>query len=348
MRQSAKAEAISILFHWLLVHVARSKDSPAATLRRSPDHSSHIFNHQFGPLFIRRFFWHADLLLDVPPHGFGPPIRTRDPGSGARIERTMPKPYSQDLRDRVVRAVEMGASCHEAAATFEIGVSSAIRRVARWRGTGSAAAKPMGGKRSPLDAHKAWLLDLIVAEPDLTLQEIRGRLRARGIEVGASSVWRFCDRHDITFKKKSLHAAEQEREDVRTARAGWKEVQPQLDPTKLVFIDETGTSTNMTRLRGLVPTLAGDEIVSMDNLSAHKVAGVRETIEATGAKLRLLPPYSPDLNPIEQSFAKLKAHLRKAGERSVPALWDRIETLLQTFTPQECKNYFVNSGYGSI
>jgi hypothetical protein len=87
------------------------------------------------------------------------------------------------------------------------------------------------------------------AEPDLTLQEIRGRLRARGIIVAASSVWRFCDRHDLTFKK-SLHAAEQEREDVRTARANWKQEQPRLDPKKFVFIDETGTSTNMTRLRG--------------------------------------------------------------------------------------------------
>jgi len=115
----------------------------------------------------------------------------------------MPKPYSQDLRERVVRAVEAGASCHEAAAAFEIGVSSAIRWVACWRQTGSAAAKPMGGKRSPLDAHKEWLLDLIAAEPDLTLEEIRDRLRARGIKVSASSVWRFYDRHDITFKKKS-------------------------------------------------------------------------------------------------------------------------------------------------
>ena len=70
----------------------------------------------------------------------------------------MPKPYSQDLRDRVVRAVEAGASCHEAAATFEVSPSSAIRWIARWRQTGSAAAKPMGGKRSPLDAHEQWLL----------------------------------------------------------------------------------------------------------------------------------------------------------------------------------------------
>jgi len=113
----------------------------------------------------------------------------------------MPKPYSRDLRERVVRAVEAGASCHEAAAAFEVSPSSAVRWVARWRQSGSVAAKPMGGKRSPLDAHKAWLLDLIAAEPDLTLEEIRGRLRARGIAVSASSVWRFYDRHNITFKK---------------------------------------------------------------------------------------------------------------------------------------------------
>jgi len=118
-------------------------------------------------------------------------------------EMTMPKPYSRDLRERVARAVEAGASCHEAAAAFEVSASSAIRGVARWRQTGSAAAKPMGGKRSPLDAHKPWLLDLIGAEPDLTLEEIRGRLRVRGIKVSASSVWRFCDRHDLTFKKKA-------------------------------------------------------------------------------------------------------------------------------------------------
>jgi transposase len=97
----------------------------------------------------------------------------------------------------------------------------------------------------------------------------------------------------------------------------------------------------------LVPTLSPGEIVSMDNLPAHKVAGVREMIEAKGAQLKLLPPYSPDLNPIEQSFAKLKAHLRKAGERSIPALSDRIGTIVQTFTPQECKNCFRHSGYNA-
>lgn len=114
----------------------------------------------------------------------------------------MPKPYSQDLRERVVRAVETGVSCHEAAAIFEVSPSSAIKWVARWRRSGSLAAKPMGGKRSPLDVHKEWLLALTAAEPDLTLQEIRSRLRQRGLVVSASSVWRFYDRHDISFKKK--------------------------------------------------------------------------------------------------------------------------------------------------
>jgi transposase len=118
-------------------------------------------------------------------------------------ETTMPKPYSRDLRERVVRAVEAGGSCHEAAAAFEVSASSAIRWVARWRRTGSLMAKPMGGKRSRLDIHKEWLLELIAEEADLTLEEIRGRLRARGIAVSASSVWRFFDRHNITFKKKA-------------------------------------------------------------------------------------------------------------------------------------------------
>jgi transposase len=97
----------------------------------------------------------------------------------------------------------------------------------------------------------------------------------------------------------------------------------------------------------LVPTLKRGDIVIMDNLPAHKVAGVRELIEAAGATLVYLPPYSPDLNPIEQAFAKLKALLRKAGERSVPALWDRIGSLLDAFSSQECANYFRHAGYAS-
>ncbi len=95
----------------------------------------------------------------------------------------------------------------------------------------------------------------------------------------------------------------------------------------------------------LAPTLVQGDIVVMDNLAAHKVAGIREAIEARGAELRYLPPYSPDLNPIEQAFAKLKALLRKAAQRTVHGLWTVIGQLLNCFAPTECANYLVNSGY---
>ena len=95
----------------------------------------------------------------------------------------------------------------------------------------------------------------------------------------------------------------------------------------------------------LVPTLKSGDIVILDNLSSHKVTGVRAAIEAAGAELRYLPPYSPDLNPIEQLFAKLKALLRKAAARTVEALWTAVGQLITRFSPGECKNYIRNSGY---
>ena len=98
----------------------------------------------------------------------------------------------------------------------------------------------------------------------------------------------------------------------------------------------------------LVPTLVPGDIVVMDNLSSHKSASVRRLIRTAGARLLFLPPYSPDLNPIEQVFAKLKTLLRKAEERTVEAVWKRIGTLLKHFPPAECANYLRNSGYGSI
>ena len=97
----------------------------------------------------------------------------------------------------------------------------------------------------------------------------------------------------------------------------------------------------------LVPTLAPGDIVIMDNLGSHKGIAVRRAIRTAGARLFFLPPYSPDLNPIEQVFAKLKTLLRKAAERTVEATWQRIATLLDAFPPPECANYFRNSGYAS-
>jgi len=98
----------------------------------------------------------------------------------------------------------------------------------------------------------------------------------------------------------------------------------------------------------LVPTLAPGDIVVMDNLGSHKGQAVRSAIRAAGAHLSFLPAYSPDLNPIEQVFAKLKHLLRDAAERTMEATWKRIGHLLDCFSPNECRNYLKNAGYGSI
>jgi len=97
----------------------------------------------------------------------------------------------------------------------------------------------------------------------------------------------------------------------------------------------------------LAPTLRAGDIVIIDNLGSHRSPKVRQAIEAKGATLLYLPKYSPDLNPIEMAFSKLKAGLRKAAERSTQALWDRIGQLLDDFSPQECANYFKAAGYAS-
>ncbi len=198
--------------------------------------------------------------------------------------------------------------------------------------------------------------------------------------------------------KKTAHASEQDRPDILKRREDWFEGQPDLDPERLVFIDETWASTNMARRYGrsprgerlrvgvphghwktttfvaglrltgmvapmvldgpingisfqayvdqvLVPELRPGDIVIMDNLGSHKGAGVRDAIEAAGASLLYLPPYSPDFNPIENAFSKLKALLRKAAERTVDGLWNTIGALLPAFTPRECANFFAAAGY---
>src|SRR5205085_413760 len=166
-------------------------------------------------------------------------------------------------------------------------------------------------------AHLPALTERVATQPDATLTELRGWLLAEcGISVGLVTVWRALKRARGDAKKKQVRAAEQDRPDVAAARAAWRAMQRSLDPAKLVI---------------------------MDNLSSHKIRGVREAIEAAGASLLYLPPYSPDFNPIEQAFAKLKALLRKAAARTVEALWDTIGVLVQAFRPDEPANYFASS-----
>ncbi len=95
----------------------------------------------------------------------------------------------------------------------------------------------------------------------------------------------------------------------------------------------------------LVPELRPGDVVVMDNLSVHKGAAIRGAIQAAGAELRFLPPYSPDFNPIEQAFAKFKALMRKAAARTKEALWNKVGEILDDFTPDECANYFTAAGY---
>jgi transposase len=114
---------------------------------------------------------------------------------------SMPKPYSEDLRERVIEAVESGASRREAAENFRLSPSSAVRWWRRWRDTGSAKAKPSGGSKSALEEHAEWLLALVAEQPDLTLDEIVTAMRKRRISGSRTAVWRFFERHNLTFKK---------------------------------------------------------------------------------------------------------------------------------------------------
>src|SRR5437016_7424089 len=170
----------------------------------------------------------------------------------------MPKAYACDLRERVITAVETGASRREAAERFEVSVASAVKWLQRWCEERTAAPKPRGGSISPLEEFAAEILDLIAQQPDLTLVETAAELRKRRIKTSRSSLWRFLDRHNITLKK-ALQAVERQRADVARARRRWIREQGMLDPARLVFIDETAVSTNMVRLRGRAPR--GDRLV---------------------------------------------------------------------------------------
>ncbi|MGO6848692.1 IS630 family transposase [Rhizobium ruizarguesonis] len=311
----------------------------------------------------------------------------------------MARALSDDLRLRVLKASAAGMSARQAAARFGVGISTAIRWIAR-ASDGEPTSRPQGWRRSSsLDAHEAFVVEMIDDRKDVTLDEMVERLcveRQVGISRSALGAW--LRRRGWTFKKKSAHALEQDRLDVLKRRRAWFDGQLDLDPEKLIFIDETGLSTKMARLRGrairgercragvphghwktttftgalrltgmtapfvydgamngnvflayveqvLLPTLQTGDVVVMDNLPAHKTAGVRDAIERAGAKLMFLPPYSPDFNPIENAFSKLKAMLRARAERKIDALWDAVGALMPRFTPAECANYFKAAGY---
>jgi transposase len=163
---------------------------------------------------------------------------------------------SRDIREKVVKAIAGGMSRRQAAARFDIGPATADRWAKRVETTGDVAPLKMGGDRRShrIEAHGEFILAQIKAKPDMTIMELREKITERhGLGFGYGTVWRFFARHRITRKKKTGHASEQDREDVAAAREDRFEGQLDLDPSKLVFIDETAISTNMARRYGWAP-----------------------------------------------------------------------------------------------
>ena len=310
------------------------------------------------------------------------------------------KSYAQDLRDRVFALADSGLGVTATARQLRVTPSYVSKVLSRRGATGETTARPQRCQGTPKLAALHGAIQAEVARvPDATIADLRRWLAdSHAVRASEGLMHKTLARLGLTRKKKSLHAAEQQRPDVAAARAAWRHQQPTLRPGRLVFLDETWAKTNMTRLYGraprgqrlvaavphghwktstfigalredglvapgvfegaingrsflayvrqvLVPVLRPDDIVVMDNLGSHKVAGVRSAIEAAGAQLLYLPPYSPDLNPIEQVFAKFKAKLRARAERTVAALWDALGGLASSLTQTECANYLRNSGY---
>ncbi len=306
------------------------------------------------------------------------------------------KPYSIDLRERVLADCDCGMPTKQVAEKYRVCPAWVRRLKQRRRETGSIA--PKAQRHGPLprrSEHAGEVAQAVEAAPDATLEELR---RDHGLKLSLATLWRVIDELGLSYKLKSLRAAEQDRPDVKRLREGWAARLAGVAAEHLVFLDETSASTKMTRRRGrcargkrlvmaaphghwksttlvvalrlsgltaptvvdgaingelflayvkqqLVPTLHEGDVVVMDNLGSHKKPGVVEAIEAVGARVEYLPPYSPDLNPIELAFSKLKALLRKAGERTVDGLWKLLGRLMDEFTEMDRRNYFIHCGY---
>jgi transposase len=232
-------------------------------------------------------------------------------------------------------------------------------------------------------AYEAFLIRTVEAKPAITMPELAAcLLEEHGIVAAPAMLSRFLCRRGFTYKKQ-LMAAECARADVRDERRVWRDqrqARMRQQPHRLVLLDETYVNTKMTRLRGhsrkgqrlrmtapwvidgpitrsafdiyietqLAPTLRQGDVVILDNLAAHKSERAAECLKQRGAWFLFLPAYSPDLNPIEQAFARIKAHLRKAEARTFEALWRALGDICDLFEPQECWNYLGAAGYASV
>lgn len=302
------------------------------------------------------------------------------------------RPYSADLRQRILSAVERGkGSLRELADLFSVSLSAIVRLLRRYRACGSLLPKPhAGGPRPRLDADACQRLrDLVRQQPDATLAELQERL---GIPCSLSTLCRALQRLGLRRKKKTRHADEQDTPAVQAQRADFEERLATVDPAHLIFVDEMGATTAMTRTYGrapsgervvgsapgqwdnvtliaglrcsgvvapfafagatdheafqtyvekvLVPVLQPEDVVVWDNLKAHKNSAVIAAVQAAGARVEPLPPYSPDETPIEEMFSKAKTYLRKVAARTQDTVIHALGEVLNWVTPKDCLGWF--------
>jgi transposase len=310
-------------------------------------------------------------------------------------------PYSQDLRDRIIEALEADLETRqEIAETYGVSRSYVQKVWRRWRDTGNRAALPRGGGRvRTLATHAERIRAEVEQQPDVTLAELCERIAARqGPRASFSMMCRELQRLNLPRKKKVVHASERDTPRVQKLRDEYQETMLEFIAKHLKFLDESGVHLSFTRLYGraapgtrvvdtapyqpgekwtlvavlslhtvdaplvlpgsmtgeafevyvrqiLAPTLKRHDVVVMDRLPAHRVASIEPLIQARGAQLQLLPPYSPDLNPIEQCWAKIKTILRSLKPRTEDELLKAIKTALQSITDSDARAWFEYCGY---
>jgi transposase len=302
------------------------------------------------------------------------------------------KPYSQDLRERVADAVEHHeGSLRQLALRFCVSLSFIVRLLHLRRQTGSLQPRPHGGGQPPAldDQASERLRQLIRDQPDLTLEELS---QQAGVPCSRMAVWRTLRKLKISRKKKVLYAKEQQKPEVQQKRLDFAKELTMVNPDQLVFVDEGGTTTAMTRPYGrapqgervvgsvpghwesltlitgmrldgvvapwvipcatntmafttyveevLVPQLHCGDVVIWDNLKPHQAADVSKAVEAAGAFVLPLPPWSPDLSPLEKLLSKVKGIVRSLVPGSVPALIDAIATGLRQVCPKDILGWF--------
>jgi len=301
-------------------------------------------------------------------------------------------PYSQDLRQRILETVERGeGSLRQIARRFLVSLSFVTRLLQLHRSTGSLRPRPQGGgnpaKLGPRDLER--LRDLVRQQPDATLEELRQRL---GASCSTMTISRALLKLGLPRKKKIPRAAEQDRPDVQEKRQGFCEELAGVDPRRLVFVDECGANTAMTRTHGrapagqrvytdtpgrwesitltcglrlsgvtaalafpgatntgvfetyveevLVPELSPGDVVIWDNLKPHESEEAIEAVEAAGAEVVPLPPWSPDLTPIEEMISKVKGSLRSAAARTKETIYTAFGSALHDVTIENIAGWF--------